>query len=71
MAGCFEDLERHIAERDALAVMQRTSRELRIRESAEGDLGAGRIREFEMSREKVGVKMRVDHKLDRDPVFLC
>src|SRR5271166_6058533 len=70
MSGCLEDLEGYLAQRNSLAVVQCTRRELGIRARTEGDLGTGRTRQLEVTGEKVGVKVRVDDQLDPGTVLL-
>ena len=44
--------------------------ELGLGHAAVGDRRSGRFGQLEVSAEEVGVEVRLDHELDREPVLL-
>ncbi len=70
VAGGVAELEGDLAERDAFAVGHRAVCELRRRHRRVDDRGAGRLGEFEVSGQEVGVEVRLDHELDGEAVGL-
>ena len=64
------DLEGDVAEAVSLAVGKAPGFELGDGDIAIPDLRPGGGSQFEVAREKVGVEVRLEHQLDREPVLL-
>ena len=65
VAGRVADLEHDIAERDAFAVFELARLEFGLGDRGVGDLGAGGLGELEVTRQEVGMEVRLDDEFDR------
>ena len=66
MAGRVQDRDRHPADPELLAVDQRLVRELDLREGMDGNRCAVLEGEPAVTRDMVGVRVRLEHTLDPD-----
>ena len=64
--GRVAELERHVAQRVALAVGDAHRLELGLGDRRVDDLGAGRLGQLEVAGQEVGVEVRLDDELDRE-----
>lgn len=69
MAGSFEGLQAHTAELDYAAVGERREAVFGLGFSAKINRGARAVSEFQMSGNKIGVKMSQKDVLDLQAVF--
>ena len=68
VAGRVAHLEHHRAERQALAVCEQASGELRLGDTTEAHIGPCRLREFQVTGQEVGVEVRLEDVGDRESV---